>query len=241
LIDFRSLILIYEIYLLECYECLGAFRILQGYDVIDVGSNIGLFSVKAAREVGPEGKVISIEPHPVAFELLRHNIQVNGLKNVTPIPVALGSRQDEAPLLFSRGSTVGTFYDSILHSQDNARTVVRIVTLDSLVAELKLERVDFLKIDVEGAEMDVLEGAAGLLERGMVQRVVVETHGDELVSRSIDFLTSRGFDAVALDVFPSFFVGHPFPTVFALRAERPIERKPTSYGLVDEKLINPSL
>src|SRR5258708_6138865 len=111
-IDFRSLILIYEIYLLECYEFLDGFRIARDDIVIDVGSNIGLFTVKAARESGEGGLVVSIEPHPAALRLLRINVAKNGLNNVRPVGAALGAKIGEANLVFSRGSTVGTFYDS---------------------------------------------------------------------------------------------------------------------------------
>jgi hypothetical protein len=101
--------------------------------------------------------------------------------------------------------------------------------------------VDCLKVDDEGAEIDVLEGASGLLARGMVHRVVVETHCDELVSKTMDYLTSFGFRAVTLDVFPSFFVGHPCLTVFGLGGAPLLRPNTTSGELEGEKLINPGL
>jgi len=196
--------------------------------------------VKAAREAGPLGRVISVEPHPAALELLEHNIRINGLQNIVPVGVALGSKREDGTLLFSPGSTGGTFNDSVLHSRDRAGVAVRIVPLDALMAGLGTERVDFLKVDVEGAEMEVLGGANRLLAGGMVDRVVVETHGDELVNKTMDFLTRCGFRAVAMNVFPPLFVGHPFPTVFALRVgfpsppisgfERQVDEKPFNQG-----------
>jgi FkbM family methyltransferase len=233
-IDFRSLIFIYEIYLLECYELLDGFRVARDDVVIDVGSNVGMFTVKAARESGEGGLVVSVEPHPTAFQLLRNNIAKNGLNNVRTVGAALGSKIGEANLVFAPRSTVGTFYDSILHSQERDGATVRVITLDSLVDSLRLETVDFLKIDVEGAEIDVLRGGLNLLSRGGVRRVVVETHGDELVKETTEFLTQLGYRTAAIDVFPSFFVGDPFPTVFALLVE-PANRVRSGLGQAASK------
>lgn len=216
-IDFRGLILVYEIYLLNCYELLDGFRVRAGETVVDVGSNVGLFTVKAAVEAGAHGRVISVEPHPVAWDILRKNVEMNGLKNVTTVRAALGASKGEARLLFSPRSTVGTLYESFLHTPTRDAAAVPVMTLDSLASDVGLDRIDLLKIDVEGAEMEVLKGCERLLSMGAIGRVVVETHGEELARETVDFLEARGFISACLDVFPAIFLDHSFPTIFALR------------------------
>jgi FkbM family methyltransferase len=215
--DFRGLLLVYEIYLLNCYELLEGFRVEKGARVIDVGSNVGFFTVKAALEAGPEGLVLSVEPHPAAFGMLQENIALNGLKNVTAVRAALGSSETERRLFFSRGSTVGTFYESVLHSQDRSSARVDVVTLDSLARERGLGTIDLVKIDVEGAEMDVLRGSAGLLSGGLIRRVVVETHSEELLKDTRRLLQEHGFRSVTIDVLPFTSVWQTFPTLFAVK------------------------
>jgi FkbM family methyltransferase len=151
---------------------------------LDVGAHIGVFTLKAARQVGPGGKAIAFEPNPETAVLLRDNISANHLNNVTVEEIACTNK--EAQLTFYAAPINNTGASSL--SQTNAaygdapRTFqVRGRPIDDVVRELKLDRVDAIKIDVEGAELLVLEGAAETLKR-FHPKIVLEIVPAQLAS-----------------------------------------------------------
>ncbi len=124
--------------------------------VIDAGGNIGLTALILSALV-PDGHVHVFEALPENAEYLRRNIQENGIRNCTVNAVALG-RQPGTVRMSAHGP--GSHVQA-----GGAGAEVPVVTLDSYVAEAGLTRLDFLKLDVEGFEPPVLEGAAGTIER----------------------------------------------------------------------------
>jgi len=153
-----SLIVNHEIYGACVYDRYRPIR--SGDVVLDVGAHVGIFTVRAARKAR-EGLVVAVEPHPRNFRLLTYNLRLNGLRNVLPFNLAL-SRSSRPIRLHLAGL-------SVMHSTALARSgrwlTVEARTMDELVADLGLERVDFVKVDVEGAELDVLMGAVKTLRR----------------------------------------------------------------------------
>lgn len=132
---------------------LGYLR--TGDTYIDVGANVGLLTLLAARRVGASGSVIAIEPHPRTFGFLRENVRLNGLTQVQPIHAAAGN---------SIGATYISDFraDDMNHLNANAGIKVPLITLDSLNLT---RRVALLKTDTEGFEPFVFEGARDLLPR----------------------------------------------------------------------------
>jgi FkbM family methyltransferase len=137
-----------------------------GMTFIDIGANEGLFSLFAARRVGPSGRVVSVEPSSRERHQLKRNLQRNRIGGVTVVPHALASEAGTAPLqiaakLHGGHNTLGSF------TYDDVRAVsteeVPVETLDTLVRRLSLGRIDAIKIDVEGAELKVLRGGAETL------------------------------------------------------------------------------
>jgi FkbM family methyltransferase len=133
-----------------------------GMTVLDVGANEGLYTLFSARRVGATGRVVAFEPSSRERGKLQHNVTRNHLGNVTVVPVAAGSREGTAALqvasdLHSGHNTLGALI------YDDAPAVgvehVPVERLDLAVDRLGISRVDVVKIDVEGAEMQVLEGA----------------------------------------------------------------------------------
>jgi FkbM family methyltransferase len=150
----------------------------QGATVLDLGAHIGLFSVQLARSVGPSGRVISFEPAPHTAAVLRQTIRCNGLASVVSVrQVALSGRRGEVEL-FETGDECSNA--SSLVRTDRTRDAVRVVatTLDDLVDDERLT-VAVVKMDIEGAELAVLEGAPVLLSH---QRpaMTIEIHPLEL-------------------------------------------------------------
>jgi FkbM family methyltransferase len=133
-----------------------------GATFLDVGANIGVFTLPAARKVGATGRVIAIEPSPFVFPYLERNVAANDLSNVGLLRCAAFNRDDdripfyEAPAdHFGMGSLGQQFSSTAVE--------VPTCTLDHIMVEQQIQRVDFIKIDVEGFEAKVFEGATKLL------------------------------------------------------------------------------
>ena len=131
--------------------------------VIDAGAHVGYHALMASARVGPRGMVHAFEPNPVVYDALRRNIERAGGSNLVALPHALGRRSETRDLYLhavtNRGAT--SFRP---HDPATERAVpVDVIALDEYLAARRIARVDVLKIDVEGAEREVLAGAAGTL------------------------------------------------------------------------------
>jgi FkbM family methyltransferase len=137
-----------------------------GWTAIDVGANIGYFTLLMANRVGPQGKVIAFEPLAENFSILQENIKLNSHPNVVVENLALMSRTERIEL---RSATPGaiTWVASARVDQNSAveSESVEAISLDEYVQKKGIAKVDFLKIDVEGAEASVLDGATSVLNR----------------------------------------------------------------------------
>lgn len=135
-----------------------------GATFVDCGSNIGYFSVLAGRLVGPDGRVFAIEANPVTFHLLERNLQLNGCG--VALHCALVTEPGEVELFVPRQT--GDVYSStrrggLVQGEDIEVYKVPGRSLDEVIASLKLDHVDLLKVDIEGAELDVLRSARRVL------------------------------------------------------------------------------
>jgi FkbM family methyltransferase len=136
---------------------------------IDAGANIGLYSL-ALSSLAPKGTVYAFEPSPSAYSHLADNLRVNRAANVEASQLALSDREGTVTFhdfsFFSAGS-FSSDEGSLLTSDSYGSTSfdAPTTTLDTFVAERGIERVDFVKIDVEGAELSVLEGATETLAK----------------------------------------------------------------------------
>jgi len=138
-----------------------------GSRFIDVGANLGIYTVSAAMVVGSAGRVTAIEPTPTTAAVLRENIQLNGLKEtgiVTLVEAAAGARSGRATLaVYPANSGHNSLYAK---GSEDVTVDVAVISLDDLIPSG--ERIDVVKIDVEGAELDVIKG---------MQRIAVENPG----------------------------------------------------------------
>jgi FkbM family methyltransferase len=136
---------------------------LRANDVcFDVGANLGYYTVLMAKAV-PQGKVYAFEPDPFCHALLQLNVRINRLENVVVNCLALGERSGTSSLFRCTDSGYNSFNDT---AQKPVSSVIEVpvTTLDEFVAGAGVGRVDFVKVDVEGAEGLVLAGAKRLLQ-----------------------------------------------------------------------------
>jgi FkbM family methyltransferase len=125
--------------------------------IIDVGSNIGLHSISWARDIH-DAKIISIEPSPITSELLKKNINANKLsKKITVVTKAISNKQGNLDFYHCEDDAYSSLKDT---KRKKVKKIFKIEvdTLDNIVDQLKLSKVDFIKIDVEGFDSEVIEG-----------------------------------------------------------------------------------
>lgn len=166
---------------------------------IQIGANRGEYTFLAARAVGKDGMCIALEPNPLAYIDLVHLAALNRFPNVICLPLACGAQFYEAH--FSADlAAVSTYGDGIysmkgmdksLPTDQIATFRARVVPLDALVEGLGLPRVDFIIMDVEGAELDILRGAQKLLVTS-APRLYIELHGT--ASEVESFLKELGYE-----------------------------------------------
>ena len=143
--------------------------IRPGMRVVEAGANLGVFTLQLSMLVGPEGKVFAFEPDPTLHAALRKNLDRNTVKNVTPIPRALGSRTARLGLkTFGLNSGDTRLCDD---AAESGATPVDVVTMDDALAG---ERVDFVKLDVQGWELEALRGMTRLLAENPGVQLFVE-------------------------------------------------------------------
>jgi FkbM family methyltransferase len=185
----------HEINIQRVYECVFGFETGPGDVVLDIGANVGIFAVRQALR---GACVYAFEPNPEAFSRLRSNVEANLLPGaVATYHKAVGISPGRAALRRSN-ATVAT------RVVPDAGTEIEVVTLDQIVTELGLDAVSLLKLDVEGAEVDILRGGGYALR--VVKRVVMECHSPDLLREVCSVLAAAGFAVVRSNYPYAYFV-----------------------------------
>lgn len=199
-----------------------------GATVVDVGANIGYNTLYAARRVGPKGRVVAIEPSPDNLSVAADNVAAAGLSNVILRPVAAGRSPGQRDF-YVRGETsaVNSFFPTSCYAEVTGVLKVPVERLDDLVDG----DADLVKIDVEGAELDVLEGMERLLRRPSLA-LVAEWHPTLQIMAGYEadalprWLLERGFSLHAASHFrtwPCRAADLPRISTRLQKAGRPVE------------------
>jgi FkbM family methyltransferase len=138
--------------------------IKKGDVVVDAGARIGTFAAKIAAAVGNEGKIIAIEPEPRNFDCLLKNIAANKLGNVVAVRKMLWSGAGNLDLYLSGNSASHSAYLDGFYGPTGESVSVEADTLDGILNELRVGPVDFVKMDIEGSEIEALKGMKSVLE-----------------------------------------------------------------------------
>jgi FkbM family methyltransferase len=203
-------------------------RLHAGGAMVDVGANWGYFSLLAAAAVGTAGHVIALEPDPRQFRALDSNIQLNGFTHVRAIREAAAATAGRALLLgypedaANRGvSRLGQGFSDRPSFEVDCATVDRVAST--------LPRVDAIKIDVEGAEIDVLRGMGDGLASHRYRSIFLELHPEQLADRgeSVDgclhLLLDAGYRGWTIDQSPRSYRRAVDPDLDAREILQPLD------------------
>ncbi len=166
---------------------------------VDVGANKGDFSLLAARTVGARGKVLAFEPEPDNCRWIGRSVALNGYENISVYEYALSSADGAGQLHLGKNSGWHTLLPGHPH-RDLGMIEVKTRTLDSVLGETTDGVANMLKIDVEGAEFEVLKGACDTLSNNVDIIVLLDLH-PELGVNPVEvcgFLEEFGFSTYQL-------------------------------------------
>jgi len=135
----------------------------KGMYCVDIGSNIGYYALLESKIVGSEGKVISIEPSPTNFKLLEENISLQKLHNIIAYNFAAGNKEGNVRFMIDEKSN----WCKVVDDKEISDKIINIESkaLDNFFEELSVDRIDFLRMDVEGYEANILEGAQKTIQK----------------------------------------------------------------------------
>lgn len=179
-------------------------RLVRPGDIcLDVGANIGIYTMQLARDCGSSGRVVAFEPVEQNRLMIRLSATINGFANVIARPEVVSSRSGSGAKSVrpEGGPSSLTYFLKEEAVSEGAGDGFTTITLDQVIEELALPRVDVMKIDVEGAEMDVLNGATALLGSERRPRFLMVEVADEYLRRFgssaaevFGFLNERGYE-----------------------------------------------
>src|SRR5215203_5674424 len=192
-------------------DLLQLFRPTKGDIVVDVGAYLGRYALTSSNLVGENGRVVAIEGDPSHYKMLDKNIKLNKVSNVMAINCMVGSKDmhlivgSEDNYLTVRSKDIHTNHqdDSYREFDESGRvqignTIVNLNTLDNLlIKQHGISEVNWMKIDVEGAELEVLKGAHNILSNSKRIKLLIEIHDvNKLYKPIVEILNSHNFKII---------------------------------------------
>jgi FkbM family methyltransferase len=182
-------------------DLLQLFRPTKGDIVADVGAYLGRYALTSSNLVGKSGRVVAIEGDPSHYEMLDKNLKLNKVSNVTAINCMVGSK--DMHITHQEFLDMYITYQEFLEKGGTDKpqfgnTVIHVNSLDNLlIKEHGISEVNWMKIDVEGAELDVLKGAHNILSNSKRIKLLIEIHGvNKLYKPIMEILNSYNFKII---------------------------------------------
>jgi FkbM family methyltransferase len=186
------------VYFGPMYELVGMQLPKDGV-CVDVGAHYGFWTLKMSSKCK---LIIALKPAPSNFAILYNSLIASKIKNVIPFRLAAGDSTSKAFIIKRKGATDEMYAISMSTIDAQEKHTVKIVSLDDLLDGLSIQRVDIMKIDVEGFELNVLKGLKRRISRKLINVIVLEVHSPlllhdilKMLSDNYDvkaFRTSRG-------------------------------------------------
>lgn len=172
--------------------------------VLDIGANVGYYATLLASLVGPDGRVIAVEPHPLARSVLQRNLQLNGFAWCDSVEAAASNHSGTLVLHVRKGEHA---WSSVGYVPNADRITVSSVRLEDLCRSYEIQHIDFVKIDVEGHELEALMGLGSYLvqDRPPILAEVSDALQKALSKPSAqisDWVISMGYERVTIPGWP---------------------------------------
>ncbi len=184
--------IIEEIQVAKVYDARPTFAPKEGETVIDVGAHIDVYSLYAAKVVGRYGLIIAVEADSNNFSLLKRNAKLTAGARILCIETALWNIKGKIKL--HRDVSGGSGHHSVVFERDGETIFVKGETLDGLVRRLGLRDVSFIKMDVEGAALNVLKGGQEMLLRWKPRIACAAYHTPDEATHLSNFLRRLDYD-----------------------------------------------
>lgn len=139
--------------------------------IVEAGAHIGAYALRAAQNLGNNGRVVAIEPDPDSYALLEKNIALNHFHNIIAIRAALSDQDSQIKLFLGEGAVGNTIINSRPHTK--RWVMVPTARLDTIMDRLGLKSANFIRMAVEGAELEALKGATSLLSSAEELRLLI--------------------------------------------------------------------
>ncbi len=180
-----------EIFLSDQYR--RNYRFSQGDVIVDAGANIGAYTVLAASNVGSTGRVVSIEPEKNNLNYLKRNIAMNGLGNVVVVKKGAWSKKRTLKLYLISDNIMA---HTMIVKKSKRHVNVPVETIDAICRSNGLDHVDFIKMDIEGAEIEAVKGMH-TLSKSKLRMAIAAYHpigdGQKAYEKVIPYLRANGF------------------------------------------------
>ncbi len=175
----------YEIFWNKVYKLPGdSYRNVE--TIVDLGANVGLATLYFRHQY-PDGVIYSVEPEPSNYELLLKNLNNEILhQNIVPMHAAIDAEDGEAAVHVN-----GLLYNATITAANNTGSVVKMISMKTLLNKFNIERIDLLKIDIEGTEQRLFEENTEWLDK--VRHLLIEFHSELIKSFCTEVLVSKGF------------------------------------------------
>ena len=178
-------------------------KIEMGNIVVDVGANIGLHTLNMARIVGNTGQVFAFEPDPSNFEILKKNVKINNYKNIILEQKAVGDKHGRTTLYQSDHPGKHRIFPQT--EQAKSEIQVELTNLDNYFDSDMIDKINFIKIDVEGLEFSVLKGMKNILKNSKKIKILFEFMPENTMEvgftpiELLNYLTSNNFKLYCMD------------------------------------------
>jgi FkbM family methyltransferase len=155
---------------------------------IDVGANVGFYSLHIAKKLKENGRIYSLEPDPNLFQILKTNCSLNEFgKKIRTYNYALSNTSQRRSFFIAPAHCSGGGSLHLHDSLPGTSIEVYCISLDAFVRAEQIERIDFIKIDVEGFEFEVIEGAHQLMSEQRIDKIYIEFNGLAQLTRGHNF------------------------------------------------------
>lgn len=165
--------------------------VTEGNVVFDIGAHVGFYTLLASALVGPTGKVFAFEPLPRNIIYIKKHLYLNKVTNAAVVEIAVSDKDGTSSFRERADSSMG-------HFSEDGELQVKTVRLDKLIETEKMPVPDYIKIDVEGAEIKVLAGAKNTLKK-FSPTLFLATHGSDIYYECVEVLEELGYNLKLID------------------------------------------